>query len=327
VDRDGILELVFNTPDQDVYCFDGSTGALQFHYPRDGNGDIGGSYIISYVAIADVDNVDDKEELEIVVGSTEGYLDIIYYNGSSSYVRNRHNISGIVEDPAIGDVDGDGKAEIVVRSSIYGTKSSSGSSSGVVRINHVPVAINTSVDASELKARADFESSIVLVINGPDPDIVITASDISFDPAYPITSDNVAITVTVHNQKNDSFTNKPFRVSFYDGEAQIGEDLVVDSVPAEGAVDASVVWQYPGAGLHNIRVVVDAGCSVPEIDETNNEAETEINVHVYPIHNLNTGEGFFTIQDAIDDYNTQQGHTIIVGARTYTENVDVCGSG
>jgi parallel beta-helix repeat protein len=42
-----------------------------------------------------------------------------------------------------------------------------------------------------------------------------------------------------------------------------------------------------------------------------------------PVHNLNTGENFSTIQAAIDAANTTNGHTITVDPGTYNENVDV----
>ena len=42
-----------------------------------------------------------------------------------------------------------------------------------------------------------------------------------------------------------------------------------------------------------------------------------------PVHNIDTGEGFYAIQDAIDAGNTTAGHTITVDAGTYNENVNV----
>ena len=102
--------------------------------------------------------------------------------------------------------------------------------------------------------------------------------------------------------------------------------------------ESLVVWKHNGTAWNEGEEGDDAWNGTRKLDTENNIVGVGIKVKIYescifaplagaPVHNIDTEEGFNTIQEAIDDADTKDGHTITVDP-DYTdagtkENIEV----
>ncbi|MFC1925977.1 clostripain-related cysteine peptidase, partial [Chloroflexota bacterium] len=102
LDSDANLEIVVGSDSNKVYCLDGSSGTAQWTYTT--GGDVRSSPAIAWRGTG----------YGVYVGSTDDYLYML--NGTTGALIDRFDTGatyGITSSPAVADVDGDGKLEIV----------------------------------------------------------------------------------------------------------------------------------------------------------------------------------------------------------------------
>jgi hypothetical protein len=123
----------------------------------------------------------------------------------------------------------------------------------------------------------------VLKWEGPEPDLAISPSDISFSPEKIRGDKQVGITANVRNVGRVAASDAEVRFSV-DG-VEVGT-RTIRSIPAGGSATASVTWTTKHLdGEHTATVTLDPANTLDEESEANNEASRSFVVHGNKVRN------------------------------------------
>lgn len=126
----------------------------------------------------------------------------------------------------------------------------------------------------------DNAASRSLVVEGPQPDLSVAATDIVVSPYPPEVGEAVEVAVTVHNRGDREAPASQVRVVRSVGSVSSTVGFAVIGPLAPGAsATVTVPWTAPSTpGTSSLTAAADAQFAVPESDEANNAASIAIEV-------------------------------------------------
>lgn len=130
----------------------------------------------------------------------------------------------------------------------------------------------------EVRSVALQGPAVTSMVFDDQPDLTLTAQDISFSDSHPLPGDTVTITATLRNQGLGALAaGTGFTVNFYDGPPPFGaapfhQVTLAQPLALGETTEVTATYRVSQGGLHDITVVVDADNQVAESDEANNVA-------------------------------------------------------
>jgi hypothetical protein len=125
---------------------------------------------------------------------------------------------------------------------------------------------------------SNLTSPAILQVHSALPDLFIEPQEILFSNLNPIEFEQVKINATIHNTGCSNANN--FLVGFFEGDPsqgiQIGNNQTA-SVSALSNTTAQVTWSAK-IGKTNVFAMADVNSSIPEYNESNNKANTTMQV-------------------------------------------------
>ncbi|MCP4657669.1 MAG: hypothetical protein GY856_19865, partial [bacterium] len=100
------------------------------------------------------------------------------------------------------------------------------------------------------------------------PDLAVSASSLSVEPAYPAPGETVTVTAGVANLGEQDAAGVVVRLT--SGGIELAPDQTLDLVPGAGAAEAVFTWTCPEDDAVALEVTVDPGDAVAEGSEANN---------------------------------------------------------